>query len=297
MKKVLLVLGLAAAVACGKQPEGFTISGNVKGLDGGVVEIRDAHRNKLDSVVVENGKFTAEGKIDVPQNAFVMFKNAAGKPVFYRFLYLENVQGITIDADATVKGGACTYAGAPVQAAIEALDKEMEASAEYKNHEAIKAKIRAAYDEKSSEEVINALYDELEAAKPAILDLAVSKEGADRNPAVVLYVYRWLMSGMDLDSKIKYEARFAADYSDYYLDLLRKDIALEKKLAIGQPAPDFRLKDLEGNEHSLAEFKGKYVYMEFSASWCGWCKKELPYIKEAYAKLKDKDIVFVTMKR
>ena len=34
------------------------------------------------------------------------------------------------------------------------------------------------------------------------------------------------------------------------------------------------LKDLEGNTYKLSDYRGKYVLLEFSASWCGWCKLE-----------------------
>ena len=48
---------------------------------------------------------------------------------------------------------------------------------------------------------------------------------------------------------------------------------------IGEPAPDFALRDLDGNVVTLSELRGKVVYVNFWATWCRPCKKELPDIQ------------------
>lgn len=49
-------------------------------------------------------------------------------------------------------------------------------------------------------------------------------------------------------------------------------------------APDFALPDLQGNRVALSDFRGKWVVLDFWGSWCGWCIKGFPELKEAYAK-------------
>ena len=53
-------------------------------------------------------------------------------------------------------------------------------------------------------------------------------------------------------------------------------------------APDFELPDLQGNKLSLSSLRGKYVVLDFWGSWCIWCVRGIPKMKEYYAKYKDK---------
>ena len=61
----------------------------------------------------------------------------------------------------------------------------------------------------------------------------------------------------------------------------------------GRRSPGFRAPDVNGNEYTLADFRGKYVYIDMWATWCGPCKREMPYLKALEEEFKDAEIVFV----
>ncbi len=61
----------------------------------------------------------------------------------------------------------------------------------------------------------------------------------------------------------------------------------------GKPSPDFEGVDIDGNMHSLKDFKGKYVYIDMWATWCVPCMRELPSLKALEEKMAGKNIVFL----
>ena len=64
-------------------------------------------------------------------------------------------------------------------------------------------------------------------------------------------------------------------------------------VSVGQVAPDFTLTDLEGNEVTLSQYRGKVVFINFWATWCPPCRAEMPEIEAIYQEYKDKDVVVI----
>lgn len=81
----------------------------------------------------------------------------------------------------------------------------------------------------------------------------------------------------------------------YYANQLELVYKEKQRLAPGQPAPDFKLEDIDGKMLSLSDFKGKYVYLDFWNTGCPYCIKETDAYVELYADYADKDIAFVSI--
>jgi thiol-disulfide isomerase/thioredoxin len=66
-------------------------------------------------------------------------------------------------------------------------------------------------------------------------------------------------------------------------------------LALGKVAPAFSVQTIESKQISLSQFKGKYVFIDFWASWCGPCMKELPYIEKLRASIDESQLVILSV--
>lgn len=70
----------------------------------------------------------------------------------------------------------------------------------------------------------------------------------------------------------------------------------EEILPKGKASPKFfNYENFDGSKTSLDDFKGKFVYIDLWATWCGPCKKEIPFLKACEKEFHDKNIVFVSI--
>lgn len=69
----------------------------------------------------------------------------------------------------------------------------------------------------------------------------------------------------------------------------------ERPPLVGGPAPDFQLDQLAGPPIKMSDYRGKVVLLNFWATWCAPCKKEMPEMQAAYEALKDKGFVILAL--
>lgn len=80
-----------------------------------------------------------------------------------------------------------------------------------------------------------------------------------------------------------------------YIDIINQAFAKRMLLAPGQTAPNFTLTGIDGKTYSLSDFKGQLVYIDFWATWCGPCRRQIPFMAKLKSAYKGKPIAFVAI--
>ncbi|MDE5423910.1 AhpC/TSA family protein [Ancylomarina sp. DW003] len=257
-----------------EEPEGYRISGYVDNVYNSYMILAMPKPGTLnliprDTVPIVNGYFEFTGKVEYPQYALIALVDGG----FKKQLFVEN-SDIEVNLFSGKTG--CNYKDSWLVEKVWGVNfwgfiNGSQSLIEYN---------------KFNDEVCKEGYDEISSwikshpkSHPTLLTVAVQL-CKTTNPAVSK---KWLSYfDKSLHSTPSYEHAL-------------KEIETKKRTSDGAGAPVFKLPDVNGKMVSLKKFRGKYVLLDFWASWCGPCKGEVPFLKEAHEKFKDKGLAVISI--
>ena len=295
MKRLLLIFFLLLTFTAFAQEGTFTIKGTIKGLNAPatVFLIYDGVING--KATLNNGWFEFSGRIDQTKEAYLTID--------------------TKDTSYTYTNGTKFYVedgNISINCPDSSLDKAIITGTENNNTEAkYKASLQTIETRDNQLETMDTSATEDQKRSPEFLkdlELKNKKLEAERREANRKFIIDNPSSIVSLDALYS-----SAMYSDYEsIKMLYEQLTPEVKnspqglayaqelekmntVAIGKIAPDFELLDTAYKSVTLSSLRGKYVLLDFWASWCSVCRESNPGVVKAYGQYKDKNFTVLSV--
>jgi len=128
----------------------------------------------------------------------------------------------------------------------------------------------------------------------AELGTATDEAGVDKFLIARNAKYEVALADKDIDAEFKTMVGHLLKAEGEQLKGMAEQSMKANKMK-GQQSPTFAYENYKGGTTKLEDFKGKYVYIDVWATWCGPCRQEIPYLQEVEKKYEGKNIEFVSL--